>query len=109
MPISRRTNFVDLDTCNSGFNCQFIRPGRNMNLQPIAGQVLPYAYMNTMGSALAKKNINANIIINATANRKNTVTPISRSVNCYTPNKCGVSSICSLCTGNKNPNFINRY
>lgn len=109
MSINRRTSFVDLDTCKSGFNCQYIRPGRNMNLQPTVGKVLPYAYMNTMGSALAKKRINSNIIINATASRKNTVTYINRPNNCSTPSKCGVSSICGLSTGNKNPNFINRY
>lgn len=109
MPINRKTSFIDLDTCNTGFNCQYIRPSRNMNLQPIVGTVLPYAYMNTMGSSLAKKRINANIIINATSHRKNTVTYMYRPNNCSNPSKCGISPICELSTGNKNPNFINRY
>jgi len=108
MSIHRKTSFVDLQICNN-FNCNYVRPGRKINLQPNAGNILPNASIDTMGSALARKRINSNIIINAITSRKNTVIQISRPINCFTATKCGVAPICNLSTGNKNPNFINRY
>ena len=65
--------------------------------------------MNEMGSALSKNRIQSNIIQNASISNKHTVIFISRPINCGQLSKCGVSPICSLSTGNINPNFINRY
>ena len=111
-PIPRKTNFSDLN-CQGKykFRCNWVRPGRLMNQQPIAGQVLPYAYMNEMGSSLTKNRVESNILQNATAHRKNTVVFLSRPTgkNCGKINPCGNKGLCKLCTGNKNPNFINRY
>ena len=48
MPINRKTNFVDLQTCSGKFNCQYIRPGRNMNLQPVSGYISDNKYIQEM-------------------------------------------------------------
>jgi hypothetical protein len=75
-----------------------------MNYQPIAGHPLPYKYIDTMGSSLAKNRQNANLIINASAHRKNTVQFITRNPNCGEYDQCHPPAICPQCTGNRNPN-----
>jgi len=108
--IQRKTNFSNVNCQGKyAFRCDWIRPGRLMNLQPIVGKPLPYKYMNEMGSLLTKNRIRSNLIQNATYARKNTVVFISRPTNCSDSSKCGISPICNLNTGNKNPNFTNRY
>ena len=60
-----------------------------------------------MGSLLAKKRQNANIIVNATAHRKNTVVFISRGDQCGVVEPCPLFKApakCPQCTGNRNPN-----
>ena len=108
--IFRRTNFSNVN-CQGRykFRCNWIRPGRLMFMQPIAGKPLPYKYMNEMGSLLTKNRLRSNMIQNATYSRKNTVVFLSRPINCSQNQKCGIKPICELNTGNKNPNFINRY
>lgn len=110
MSLPENTNFSNVN-CQGKytFRCNWIRPGRLINTQPEAGKPLPYKYMDEMGSLLAKNRLRSNMIQNATAARKNTLVFISRPTNCSEPKNCGVAPICKLSTGNKNPNFINRY
>ena len=91
---------------NGQYNCQWIRPRPwlSINYQPIAGQPLPYKYIQTMGSLLAKKRQRSAMIQNATAHRKNTVVFLSRGKECTILNKCKPPPICPQCTGNRNPN-----
>jgi hypothetical protein len=88
------------------YNCNYVRyrPELSMNYQPIAGHPLPYKYIDTMGSSLAKNRQNANLIINASAHRKNTVQFITRNPNCGEYDQCHPPAICPQCTGNRNPN-----
>jgi len=88
------------------YNCEYVRyrPELSMNYQPIAGHPLPYKYIDTMGSSLAKKRQNANLIINASAHRKNTVHFITRNPNCGEYDQCNPPPKCPQCTGNPNPN-----
>lgn len=88
------------------YNCNYVRyrPELSMNYQPIAGHPLPYKYIDTMGSSLAKNRQNANLIINASAHRKNTVNFISRNPICGEYDQCKPSPKCPQCTGNRNPN-----
>lgn len=88
------------------YNCNYVRyrPELSMNYQPIAGHPLPYKYIDTMGSSLAKNRQKANLIINASAHRKNTVHFITRNANCGEYDQCHPPAICPQCTGNRNPN-----
>ena len=88
------------------YNCNYVRyrPELSMNYQPIAGHPLPYKYIDTMGSSLAKNMQNANLILNASSHRKNTVHFITRNPNCGEYDQCHPPPICPQCTGNRNPN-----
>jgi hypothetical protein len=101
--------FLEGRCLNGQYNCKWVRPRPwlSINYQPIAGQPLPYKYIATMGSLLAKKRQNANIIQNATAHRKNTVVFISRGDQCGVVEPCPLFKApakCPQCTGNRNPN-----
>ena len=101
--------FLEGRCLNGQYNCKWVRPRPwlSINYQPIAGQPLPYKYIATMGSLLAKKRQNSNIIQNATAHRKNTVVFISRGDQCGVVEPCPLFKApakCPQCTGNRNPN-----
>jgi hypothetical protein len=101
--------FLEGRCLNGQYNCKWVRPRPwlSINYQPIAGQPLPYKYIATMGSLLAKKRQNSNIIQNATAHRKNTVVFISRGDQCGVIEPCPLFKApakCPQCTGNRNPN-----
>ena len=104
MPINRKTNFVDLQTCSGKFNCQYIRPGRNMNLQPVSGYISDNKYIQEMGSLLSKQRITASRIQTASIQRKNTVVFLSRGQKCGVLNNCRAPARCPQCTRNRNPN-----
>lgn len=105
----RKNNFANLN-CQGQyrFRCNWVRPGRLMNKQPIVGVPLQYKYMNTMGSALTNNRIQSNMLQNAIFAKRTKVVTISRTNNCGEYNNCGNRPLCKLNTGNINPNFINR-
>ena len=106
-PIQRKNEFQNIANCQGQFlfNCKWIRPGRLIIRQPIAGQVLPNAYISTLGSSLSRKRKQSNYIQNATAAGRNTVKFVNRSTQCGSLFNCGLRPLCKLSTGNSNPNF----